>query len=225
MMNRNDSVPNDLTVKAANINMVRKCLVSLVVLAAITQLLYAEDIRSDQPASGFAVLNMRGQLQNYPSLKGEITVVIFFSTRCPMSNAFNYRRNVLYRGYRNRVRFIVIDSNSNESLDEVRAYANDVGFDFPVYRDLDNQVADLFGARNTTESFVLDSAGVVRYRGYIEDAPNPERTTKQGLRLAIEAVLAGQPVLTPETRGIGCAIRRAHLPNQRNESAGREPTQ
>ncbi len=214
-----------MTVKTADMKTVRRCLACAIVLAAITQLLHAEDIRSDGPVSGFTVLDMRGQLQNYRSLKDEVTVVIFFSTRCPMSNAFNYRRNLLYRDYRNRVRFIVIDSNSNESQDEVRAYANDVGFDFPVYRDLDNQVADLFGARNTTESFVIDAAGFVRYRGYIEDAPNPERTTKQGLRLAIEAVLAGQPVLTPETKGIGCAIRRAHLLNQRNESAGHEPTQ
>ncbi len=209
--------------KTAITKTVRKCLVSVMMLAAITQLPCAEGIRSDQPDSGFTVLDMRGQLRNYGSLKGEVTVVLFFSTRCPMANAFNYRRNLLYRAYRNRVRFIAIDSNSNESLDEVRAYANDVGFDFPVYRDLDNHVADLFGARNTTESFVLDAAGVVRYRGYIEDAPNPERTTKQGLRLGIEVVLAGQPVLMPETRGIGCAIRRPHLPNQRDESAGAEP--
>jgi peroxiredoxin len=222
MMNRNDLVPetNDVGVKKVTINTATKYLVSVLLLVAIIQVPYAEDIRSGQPFSGFTVLDMRGQVQNYSSLKGEVTVVIFFSTRCPMSNAFNYRRNVLYRDYRNRVRFIAIDPNSNESLEEVRAYANDVGFDFPVYRDLDNHVADLFGARNTTETFVLDAAAVVRYRGYIEDAPNPERTTKQGLRLAIEAVLAGQPVLTPETRGIGCAIRRAHLLDQRSQSAG-----
>lgn len=187
---------------------VKGCLTGAILLAAVTPLLCAEQSFGDQSISSFSLLDMHGHLRNYRSLKGGITVVIFFSTRCPISNAFNHRRNLLYHDYRNRVRFIVIDSNSNESLDEVRTYADDVGFDFPVYRDLDNHAADLFGARNTTESFVIDPTGVVRYRGYIEDAPNPERTTKQGLRLAIEAVISGKPVLTPETKGTSCAIRR-----------------
>jgi hypothetical protein len=121
-----------------------------------------------------------------------------------------HRRNLIYHDYRNRIRFLVIDPNFNESIEEVRTYARDVGFDFPVYMDSDNKVANLLDARNTTETFVFDAKGLERYRGYIEDAPNPERTTKQGLRLAIDAVLAGRPVVTPETRGIGCAIRRAH---------------
>jgi peroxiredoxin len=212
MMNRNlfGMEKKGSKAKAAAAKTVNRWLAAALVFAVMALPLRADEVRSEQLISGFTVLDMTGKRQNYDSLKGSITVVIFFSTRCPMSNAFNYRRNQLYLNYRNRVRFIVIDSNSNESMDEVRTYAKDAEFDFPVYRDLDNQVADLFGARNTTESFVLDASGAMRYRGYIEDAPNPERTTKQGLRLAIDAVLAGQPVATPETRGIGCAIRRAH---------------
>jgi hypothetical protein len=61
----------------------------------------------------------------------------------------------------------------------------------------------------TTDTFVMDSSGVMKYHGYIEDALNPERTTKQGLRLAIEAVLEGKPVPMAESRARGCAIRRS----------------
>jgi thiol-disulfide isomerase/thioredoxin len=193
-------------------NAARKALAAAVVLAELMPWARAENQDRAKVVPGFSIVDMQGHLQNYPSTTGAITVVMFFSTRCPLSNAFNYRRNLLYRAYENRVRFVAIDSNFNESLDEERAYANDVGFGFPVFRDVDNRVADLLGARNTTENFVLDATGTVRYRGYIEDAPNPARTTRQGLRLAIDAVLAGQPVATPETRGIGCAIRRFHPP-------------
>jgi hypothetical protein len=101
-----------------------------------------------------------------------------------------------------------VDSNSNEPLEEVRAYASQVGFDFPVYLDKNNVLADRFNVLATTDTFVMDSSGVMRYRGYIEDALNPTRTTKQGLRLAIEAVLAGKPVEVAETKARGCAIRR-----------------
>ena len=161
--------------------------------------------------TGFTVLNMKGHAVNYRSLKGKVTVVMFFSTRCPLSNAFNFRRNTLYREYKGRVQFIVVDSNGNESLAEVRQYAKDVGFAFPVYLDEKNAMSDRFGVLATTDNFLVDSSGVIRYHGYIEDAPNPARTTKQGLKLAIDEVLAGKPVAMPETKARGCAVRRARL--------------
>jgi len=185
----------------------KRWMAPVVLLAMTLPVLCLADVGS-KPGD-FRLTDMRGHKKSFRSPAHLATVVTFFSTRCPMSNAFNYRRNVLYHDYGKQLRFIAVDSNANESLEEIRAYARNVHFDFPVYRDVGAAAADLFGARNTTESFVLDASGVVRYRGYIEDAPNPERTKVQGLRRAIQAVLDGRQVDTPETRGIGCAIRRA----------------
>ena len=69
-------------------------------------------------------------------------------------------------------------------------------------------VADRFGARYTPESFVIDGAGKVRYHGRIDDAQNPARVTRNSLRLAIDAVLAGREVAQPETKAFGCTIKR-----------------
>jgi len=101
-----------------------------------------------------------------------------------------------------------VDTNANETLEEVRTYASEIGFDFPVYKDVDNGVADHFGVRTTTENFVIDASGIMRYHGYIEDSVNPSRTTQQGLRHAIVEVLHGKVVTLAETRSRGCAIRR-----------------
>jgi peroxiredoxin len=179
-----------------------------VVLAMTCHAAFAQQFRLGAPISDFTVQDVNRHPLNYKTLKGNVTVVMFFSTRCPISNAFNFRRNTIYKDFKKRVKFIVIDSNSNEPLDEVRTYAKEVGFDFPVYKDVNNEVADRFGVMATTDTFVMDSSGVMRYRGYIEDALNPSRTTKQSLRLAIESVLDGKPVETAETRARGCAIRR-----------------
>jgi peroxiredoxin len=184
-------------------------LFAALVLALATRTICAQQFRLGAPVADFTVGDMSGHSLNYRSLKGHVTVVMFFSTRCPISNAFNFRRNVLYKDFKDRVHFIVVDSNSNESVEEVRAYASQVGFDFPVYKDVNSEVADSFGVLATTDTFVIDSSGVMRYHGYIEDALNPERTTKQGLRLAIDAVLEGKPVEVAETKARGCAIRRA----------------
>ena len=178
------------------------------VLAVTCQPVFAQQFRPGASVSDFTVQNMDRHPFNYKSVKGNVTVVMFFSTRCPISNAFNFRRNSLYKDFNKRVKFIVVDSNSNESIDEVRTYAKEVGFDFPVYKDVNNEVADRFGVMATTDTFVMDATGVMQYHGYIEDALNPSRTTKRALRLAIESLLDGKPVEMAETSARGCAIRR-----------------
>lgn len=183
-------------------------ILTLVLTMTTNRIGVAQGFHLGAPISDFNVQDVRGHLVNYRASKGQVTVVMFFSTRCPISNAFNYRRNTIFKDYKHRVKFLVVDSNANESLQEIGTYAKDVGFDFPVYKDVDNKVADQFGVLSTTDTFVMDSFGVMRYRGYIEDGVNAERSTRKGLRLAVDAVLNGKPVETPETRARGCAIRR-----------------
>ena len=187
----------------------KKFLFTAIALVMTTQTTIAQQFSLGAPVSDFTVHDMSGRSLSYQALKGNVIVVMFFSTRCPLSNAFNFRRNTIYKDFKDRAKFIVVDSNSNESLEEVQTYAHDVGFDFPVFVDVNNAASDRFGVLATTDSFVIDSSGVMRYHGYVEDAPNPARTTNQGLRLAIEAVLAGRPVAMAETKARGCAIRHA----------------
>jgi hypothetical protein len=180
----------------------------LTLLLMCTQIpLHAEQMRIGSYVPAFELQNLRGNTQTVRPGRDTVTAVLFFSTRCPLSNAFNYRRNVLYHDFHTRVRFLLVDPNANESLAEVRAYAKQSGFDLPVYRDPDGKAAALLAIRATTDSLVIDGARVMRCRGNVENAPNPERATQHGLRAALAAVLKGEPVKDPETRAIGCAVR------------------
>ena len=170
--------------------------------------LRSEEIGIGSHVPAFDLQNLRGKSQVIRPGGGSVTAVLFFSTRCPLSRAFNYRRNVLYHDFQSRVRFLLVDPNANESLAEVRAYVKQIGFDLPVYRDPEGTVAALLAIRATTDTLVVDQQGSVRYRGNVENAPNPERATQHGLRTALDAVLSGQPVKDTETRPIGCAVRR-----------------
>jgi len=179
-----------------------------VALAVTCQPVFAQQFRPGASVSDFTVQDMNQHSFNYKSVKGNVTVVMFFprAVLFPMRSTFG--ENSLYKDFNKRVKFIVVDSNSNESIDEVRTYAKEVGFDFPVYMDVNNEVADRFGVMATTDTFVMDATGVMQYHGYIEDALNPSRTTKRALRLAIESLLDGKPVEMAETSARGCAIRR-----------------
>jgi hypothetical protein len=106
------------------------------------------------------------------------------------------------------VQFEFLNANQNETEAEIQDHARRVGFPFPVSKDVDNAMADRFGAQYTPESFVIDREGVVRYHGRIDDAQNPARVRQKSLRIAIDAVLAGREVAAPETKGFGCTIKR-----------------
>src|SRR6266404_592216 len=141
--------------------------------------------------------------------RGGVTVVLFISTICPVSNNYNTRMNDLYRDYSAKgVKFVFVNPNQNESAAQVEDHARRAGFAFPVYRDADNRVADRLGAQYTPETFVIGGNGAIRYHGRIDDAQNQARVRQNSLRLAIDAVLAGGQVAAPETKAFGCTIKR-----------------
>lgn len=139
-----------------------------------------------------------------------VTVVMFISTRCPVSNAYDGRMEDLQKDYAGKgVRFIGINSNVNEPTAEVASHARDHGFTFSVAKDEGNRIADAYGAQHTPEIFVVDSAGMVRYHGRIdENRDDPGAVKSPDLRNALDALLAGRPVAVSSTKAFGCSIKR-----------------
>jgi peroxiredoxin len=169
----------------------------------------AQEFRVGSKVADFTVSDLKGNTVGFAGLRGAVTVVIFISTQCPISNAFNGRMNEIFQAYSAKgVKFVFVNSNSNESAEEVERHAASVGFVFPVYKDFNNVVANRFGAQSTPETYVVDQAGVMRYHGYIDDSTNEARVRNHGLKTALDDVLAGAPVPTPETKAFGCTIKR-----------------
>ena len=186
--------------------------IAWVILVPTTEV--ADAVRPGERVPEFTVMSMDGHKVHSSNFHGQVIVVTFISTRCPISNAFNKRMNDLYLAYRDRVRFLFVNSSPRESIAEVAEHAKAVGYDFPVFSDPDSTVAERLGATATPDAFVIDSAGVLRYHGYIEDALNSDRVKHRGLRLAVEATLNGSAVPVSRTRAFGCSRwpRRLQIP-------------
>jgi thiol-disulfide isomerase/thioredoxin len=158
----------------------------------------------------FTLRDLKGAEVASLALSGNVTALLFISTGCPVSNAYNERMSALYRDYSLKgVKFIFVNSNSNEPAAEVADHMRKHGFPFAVYKDPGNSVADRFRAQATPEAFVLDAGGTVRYHGHIDDSQNAQRVTKQSLRLALDALLSGHRIDPAETKAFGCSIKRA----------------
>ena len=137
------------------------------------------------------------------------TVVLFISTKCPISNSYNDRMNAIYKEYSDRgVQFVFVNANANEPVQEIEEHAKANQFSFKVYKDVNNVLASEFGATVTPEAYVFDNSGVLQYHGQVDDATNEARVRVKGLRTAIDAVLSNRPVELKETKAFGCTIKK-----------------
>ena len=169
----------------------------------------AQEFKLGSVVTDFEVTSVKGEPVKYSALKGGITVVAFVSTACPISNGYNDRMKAVYHDYAAKgVHFVFVNANATESAAEVAEHAKAHGFPFAVYKDQTGAVATLFGAQVTPEMFVIDKAGVIRYHGYVDDSLNEARVHNKGLRLALDAVLAGKDVQMAQTKAFGCTIKR-----------------
>ena len=105
---------------------------------------------------------------------GGITVVCFLGTECPLARLYAPRLAELAAQFApHGVRFVGIDSNCQDSAEDVQRFVAEFRLPFPVAKDRDNVVADKFHAQRMCEVFVLDDALRIRYHGRIDDRYRP----------------------------------------------------
>jgi peroxiredoxin len=164
----------------------------------------------NQPVADFTLSDAGGKKHSLESLKGKNgTVLIFVSTQCPVSNAYNQRMEKLAQDYKERgVAVIGINSNSTESANDIKNHASQNKLTFTILKDTGSKVADQLGATNTPEVFFLNASGKLVYRGRIDNSRNDQSVSSNDLRNAIDATLSGKPVANAFIRAFGCSIKR-----------------
>ena len=87
-------------------------------------------------------------------------VVMFISTQCPYSNAYNDRMRDMASAYASKgVVFAGLNSNKNEDAAKATSHAKEHGHTFPIMKDPGNKVADMYDAQHTPTVFVVDPQG------------------------------------------------------------------
>lgn len=166
-------------------------------------------IGSDVPA--FTLKNHDGKEFSLNNVlkENKLTVVMFISTECPVSNAYNDRMGKLFETYtRKGVSILAVNANKAEDVKTIAVHAKEHGFKFPVLKDEKNKIADLYGAEVTPETFLIDRKGKLLYHGRIDDNRKVDNVQSHDLSAALDAVLAGKSVTRAEAKAMGCTIKR-----------------
>lgn len=165
-----------------------------------------------EPAPTFRLPDSEG-VEHAPG-DAPATVVVFTCNHCPYALAWHDRILALAHDYAARgVRVLAINPNDatrypRDSLEAMRARVQRGEFDgVPYLRDESQEVAHAYDAQTTPDVFVLDAAGLLRYRG-APDADYEDPSQRAAfLRDALDAILAGRDPELTQTPPVGCSIK------------------
>lgn len=158
----------------------------------------------------FTLKDINGKPHSLNDFKNKKAIVlVFISTECPVSNGYNKRMMEINKFFSNKdVEFIGINSNKQETIEDIKKHADDHKFDFLILKDSDNIVANKLGASVTPEAYVLNSNFQILYHGRIDDSRRDEDVKSQDLKNAISSVLKGERIQNSETKAFGCTIKK-----------------
>jgi peroxiredoxin len=141
----------------------------------------------------------------------KVVVVVFTCNSCPIATAYEDRIIAIAKKHSREVAVVAINVNKvpADSLEKMKARAEEKGFPFPYLYDESQKIAKDYGAQFTPEFFVLNAERKVVYMGGLDDSSETDKVTKHYLDAAIEATLQGKKIDTAETRAIGCRVRFA----------------
>jgi hypothetical protein len=145
------------------------------------------------------------------------TILFFVQTDCPISNWYAQTIQRVCREYADRgvgctLMYEDVES-AGASLDaQIRTHLAEYRYSgIAAAADRTRAVASRAGATITPQAVVVDRRGAVRYRGRIDNAfadfgKPRQHVTSHDLREALDALLAGRTIRSPETEALGCFI-------------------
>ncbi len=190
-------------------------------LAACTaQAAFAGELPIGSKAPDFKLLNVDGKewaLSQVASVKdgkpASATVVVFSCNHCPFAQAYEPVLIDMAKAYAAKnVAFVFINPNDpqivpDDSYEKMQQRAKEKGYPFPYLFDATQETAKAYGALVTPHVFLLDADYVLRYRGRVNDNKDQAAVKSNDLVNALDAVLAGKPVATAETKAFGCSVK------------------
>ncbi|GHE74586.1 thioredoxin family protein [Roseivirga thermotolerans] len=169
------------------------------------------------PAPDFKLPDtISGKSLSLAELKSDkATVIMFICNHCPFVKHVDEGIVSLAKDYQAKgVSFIAISSNDVENYPQdspelMKEEAEKVGYTFPYLYDETQQVAKAYDAACTPDFYVFDADLKCAYRGQLDDSRpgNGKPVTSKDLRAALDEILEGKPVSTPQIPSLGCNIK------------------
>ncbi|MBN3888235.1 MAG: thioredoxin family protein [Nostoc sp. JL31] len=100
-----------------------------------------------------------------------------------------------------------VDYDTRSSFENMKAFARRHQLNFPYLWDSTQDVTGSFGATKTPTAFLIDTNGIVRYKGKIDNHPQERLSVGEDyLRSAIASLFKGEEITIPQTEPVGTTL-------------------
>lgn len=167
-------------------------------------------IALNKVAPNFSYTGLDGKTRQFRSFRGNPVLVMLADTTCPCVKAYKGRVKSLNQRYAKRgLRIMYLYPQSYETRDQIAQSVKLNGYNWNIALDPKQKLFRLFGGRCSSEVYLFDKKGVLRYHGALDDSAfNEASIAKKHVEKALLSVLAGKKVATPEVDAVGCEIPR-----------------
>ena len=164
----------------------------------------------NQPVPDFTYNDVDGTLHHISELRGQMPLLFFADMICPCVQAYDNRMKALQQKFAAQgLRVIYVFPLPGEKPAQIKKFAQTRGYNWPLVRDGEQKLINLFNAQCTTEAFLIDREGKLRYHGRVDDSIyDTTQIQSTDLENAIVALLSNQAVPRPETKAYACTITR-----------------
>ena len=142
---------------------------------------------------------------------GDVTVLIFVTTDCPIANRYAPEIRRIHEEFSKKVTFWLVYTAGSKQVSELAEHRDSFGFPMKAVRDPENELVQVTGVTVTPEVAVYDRNQELSYRGRINDqyvefgiARATART--HDLRDVLARLVKGEQVAYSETQAVGCYI-------------------
>lgn len=157
-----------------------------------------------------------GKILSLTKLKGKMgTVIMFICNHCPYVKHVNDELINLAKKYIPKdINFIAISSNDikkypEDSPEEMKRIASELGYPFPYLFDESQQVAKAYSAACTPDFYVYDRNLKLVYHGQLDDSRpgNKIPVTGSDIRETLEALINAKAISQIQKPSIGCSLK------------------
>lgn len=140
------------------------------------------------------------------------TALVFMTSECPISRQYIPSLNRLSEQLgQNGIKLYGVIYDPSLTRNAAEQFASEFKTSFPILFDASGELASHFQPSHVPESFVLNSDGIVVYRGRIDDLyasvdKRRQEATRFDLRDAALAAAMGKPIDQAKTQPIGCRL-------------------
>lgn len=112
-------------------------------------------------APNFKVVDQNGKEVTLEDYIGKPVVINFWSSKCPPCRKEMPDFDEVYKKYKNKVNFMMIDSIGafGETKEDGAAMVKENGFSFPVFFDVDQSAQKTYGIYSYPTTYILDKDG------------------------------------------------------------------